>query len=206
MLGRDPADPEPAMIARVETDQQSDPAPAAGPSDVVAFWRDAGPDRWFERDDTFDGLCRARFESLWRDARRGALDPWGATPDGALALVLLLDQMPRNMWRSTQDAYATDPDARRIAADAIRRGFDRAVDPELRRFFYLPYMHSEELADQERSVSLNRELGEDEAKWAVHHRDIVARFGRFPHRNAVLGRPSTPEENAFLAGEGAFKG
>ncbi|MFL5181920.1 MAG: DUF924 family protein, partial [Microvirga sp.] len=124
-----------------------------------------------------------------------------------LALCLLLDQFPRNMFRGTRRAYRTDPVAVDVADRAIERKHDQAVAPELRRFFYLPFSHSEDPTDQERAVALADALGDPEtAKWARHHRDIVARFGRFPHRNAILGRESTPEEAAFLAEEGAFKG
>ena len=124
-----------------------------------------------------------------------------------MALVILLDQLPRNMFRGTRRAYATDPAALLAAERAIERHFDQAVEPELRRFFYLPFMHAEGLSAQDRSVALNEALGEEDSiKWARHHRDIIARFGRFPHRNAILGRESTAEEQAFLADEAAFKG
>ncbi|MCK6453050.1 MAG: DUF924 domain-containing protein [Alphaproteobacteria bacterium] len=175
--------------------------------EVLAFWRQAGPDRWFNKDDGLDAACRQRFEALWQDASSGRLAGWEATPDGALALVLLLDQMPRNMFRGTAKAYASDPAAREAAHRAVARGFDRQVEPALRRFLYLPFMHSETLADQDRSVALCEAMGDaDVLKWARHHRDIIARFGRFPHRNAVLGRRGTPAEAAFLAADGAFKG
>ena len=120
--------------------------------------------------------------------------------------MLLLDQFPRNMFRGARRAYATDPAALDVADRAIEKGYDGRIAPDLRRFFYLPFMHSEELTDQERSVALNETSGDaDAAQWARHHRDLIARFGRFPHRNAVLGRESTVEERAFLAEEGAFK-
>ena len=179
----------------------------ATPQEVVAFWRDAGRERWFTKDEAFDALCRERFLPTYEAAARGDLNDWELVPDGALAVVLLLDQFPRNMFRGTRRAYATDPAAVLAAERAIERGFDRTVEPALRRFFYLPFMHSEELADQERSVALNEALGDaDSIKWARHHRDIIAKFGRFPHRNAILGRESTAEEQALLAEEGAFKG
>jgi uncharacterized protein (DUF924 family) len=128
-------------------------------------------------------------------------------PDGALAVVLLLDQFPRNMFRGTRRVYQTDATALDVADRAIERGFDSQVEPALRGFFYLPFEHSESLADQERSVALHEAAGdEDGLTWARHHHDIVARFGRFPHRNAILGRESTPEELAYLAQEDAFKG
>jgi uncharacterized protein (DUF924 family) len=174
--------------------------------DVVAFWREAGPDKWFAKDDAFDEACR-RFLLTHEAAARGDLNEWELKPEGTLALCLLLDQFPRNMFRGTRRAYRTDPVAVMVADRAIERGYDKAVEPDLRRFFYLPFMHSEDLADQERSVALNEALGEEDSiKWAGHHRDVVARFGRFPHRNAILGRQSTAEEKAFLAEEDAFKG
>jgi uncharacterized protein (DUF924 family) len=176
------------------------------PDEVVAFWREAGPDRWFEPDDAFDAACRERFLLTHEAAARGDLNEWELSPDGALALVLLLDQFPRNMFRGTRRVYRTDPAAVDAADRAIEKGFDREVDPALRRFLYLPFMHSEELRDQERSVTLNEATGEAEPiKWARRHRDIVARFGRFPHRNALLGRESTEEEKRFLQ-ESAFAG
>ena len=179
----------------------------ATPEEVVAFWREAGPERWFTTDEAFDRACRDRFMLTYEAAARGDLNEWELTPEGALAVVLLLDQFPRNMFRGTRRAYATDPAALMAADRAIERGRDREVDPALRRFFYLPFMHSEELRDQERSVALNTALGGDDViEWAHHHRDIVARFGRFPHRNAILGRESTAEEQAYLAEEGAFGG
>ena len=175
--------------------------------EIIDFWRSAGPQRWFARDETFDETCRARFLATYDAAARGDLAEWELSPEGALALLILLDQLPRNMFRGTRRAYATDPAALLAAERAIERGFDKNVAPEMRRFFYLPFMHSEELAAQERSVLLNEALGEEDSiHWARHHRDIVARYGRFPHRNAMLGRASTTAEEAFLAQEGAFSG
>ncbi len=175
--------------------------------EVLDFWVAAGPDRWFAKDEAFDEACRRRFLLTHEAAARGDLNEWELSPKGALALCLLLDQFPRNMFRGTRRAYQTDPVAVLVADRAIERRHDEAVAPELRRFFYLPFMHSEELADQERSVALNEALGDaDSIKWARHHRDIIAKFGRFPHRNAILGRESTAEEQALLAEEGAFKG
>ncbi len=179
----------------------------ATPEDIVSFWHGAGPDRWFSRDDTFDEACRARFLATYEAAARGDLAEWELSPHGALALIILLDQLPRNMFRGTRRAYATDATALLGAERAIERHFDEAVEPELRRFFYLPFMHAEDLAAQERSVALNADIGADDVlEWAHHHRDIIARFGRFPHRNAILGRDSTPEEQAYLAEEAAFQG
>jgi uncharacterized protein (DUF924 family) len=178
----------------------------ATPETVVAFWQEAGPGRWFAPDPAFDEACRTRFLLTYEAAARGDLNEWELSPEGSLAVVLLLDQFPRNMFRGTRRVYATDPAALMTADRAIEKGQDRQVAPALRRFFYLPFMHSEELRHQERSVALNEELGDPEvAKWARHHHDIIRRFGRFPHRNALLGRESTPEEARFLAEEG-FRG
>lgn len=173
--------------------------------DVARFWRDAGPARWFAKDDAFDAAFKSRFEPAHEAAARGALDAWVDTAEGALALLVLLDQFPRNSYRNTARMFATDPQALTVAAAAIAAGLDQQTDSELRPFFYLPFMHSEVLADQERSVALNRALDANTQHFAQVHLDIVARFGRFPHRNQMLGRPSTAEEEAFLA-EGGFAG
>lgn len=176
------------------------------PADVVAFWREAGPDRWFRPDPEFDAEFLRRFGAAHLAAARRELDAWMATPEGALALLILLDQLPRNAWRGTAHAFATDPLARRFAREALARGHDQKVEPALRRFMYLPFQHSEDPADQDLAVRLCQGLDRaPDDRWAEHHRDIIARFGRFPHRNAALGRDSTPEEEAFLA-EGGFRG
>ena len=176
------------------------------PQAVVDFWRDAGPQKWFKKDDAFDAQFKARFEAAHEAAASGSLDAWAATAPGALALLLLLDQFPRNVFRNSPRMYATDAKALTIARVAVDAGLDRKIDdPQLRAFFYLPYMHSESLSDQERCVALCEHAGPDNLRFAKHHRDIVARFGRFPHRNALLGRPSTPEELQFLQ-EGGFSG
>lgn len=174
------------------------------PDDVVAFWRDAGYKRWFARDDAFDAGFRQRFEDTHFAAARRELEHWLDTADGALALLILLDQFPRNVFRGSGHAYATDPLARHYAERAIGAGHDAAVDPALRIFFYLPFEHSEDPADQARSVALHAALGEDYVKYAVAHRDVIARFGRFPHRNHALGRVSTPEEQSWLDAGGGF--
>lgn len=180
---------------------------ATKPEDMLAFWREAGPKKWFAKDDGFDAACIRRFEALWEVGAAGRLAAWEERADSTLALVLLLDQMPRNMFRNTPKVYASDPQARGVAARAIANGHDRAAEKELRPFFYLPFSHSEDMADQERALELYAGLEDaEQLKWARHHHGIVARFGRFPHRNAVLGRVSTPEEIAWLAEDGAFKG
>jgi uncharacterized protein (DUF924 family) len=175
------------------------------PADIVAFWRAAGPKRWFEQDPAFDDDIRRRFLAAHEAAAAGKLTPWEQSAEGALALLILLDQFPRNMFRGQARAFATDPPARAIASRAILNGFDGAA-PDMRGFFYLPFEHSENLADQERAVALYKASGDaDGLKWAELHADIIRRFGRFPHRNAVLGRVTTPEEQAFLDG-GGFAG
>jgi uncharacterized protein (DUF924 family) len=176
------------------------------PHDVVTFWRAAGAEKWFAKDDGFDDACRLAFADAVNAAARGDLDGWAATPDGSLALLLLLDQMPRNLFRGSPRAFATDPKAREMAEAALANGHDQTFEPDLRQFFYLPFMHSEDLADQDRSIALYEALGlETQLKFAHLHRDPIARFGRFPHRNAVLGRATTAQEKAFLEGDG-FKG
>jgi uncharacterized protein (DUF924 family) len=172
---------------------------------VVDFWCEAGPSRWFAKDADFDRRFRERFLSLHEAATRGELAGWMATPNGALALLLLLDQFPRNAFRGTPRMYASDAMARAVAAEAIDAGHDGAFPTELRLFFYLPFGHSENSVDQERSVALNRRLGQPNLSNAERHRDIVRRFGRFPHRNPILGRAMTPEEQRFLD-EGGYAG
>lgn len=175
------------------------------PGDVIAFWRDAGPSRWFAKDDAFDRSFRDTFLAAHEAAARGDLDEWTRSADGTLALCLLLDQFPRNAFRGTPRMFATDAKAREVAHAAIASGFDSAVEEPLRQFFYLPFMHSEQLRDQTFAMELSARLGEASLKWARIHHDIVERFGRFPHRNAVLGRATTPEEQRFLD-EGGFAG
>lgn len=175
------------------------------PHDVVAFWRQAGPQRWFRKDEAFDAEFRDRFLALHERAARGELDAWADTAEGALALAILLDQFPRNAFRGTARMYATDAKALALAHRAIDAGHAQAIEPQLRPFLYLPLMHSENLADHERLAPLAAAVGGEHARYAVHHRGILERFGRFPHRNALLGRESTPEELRFLA-EGGFGG
>ncbi|HEY9358849.1 MAG TPA: DUF924 family protein [Xanthobacteraceae bacterium] len=173
---------------------------------MLAFWRAAGADKWFEKSEAFDLEVRRRFLSLWHAVRAGELVYWEETPEGALARVIVLDQFPRNMFRDDRRTYATDELARGVAERAIGRGFDRQVSHPERQFFYLPFMHSEDRADQERCVALARGYGDDEfTRYAEDHADIVRRFGRFPHRNAALHRATSAEEQAFLD-DGGFAG
>jgi uncharacterized protein (DUF924 family) len=179
--------------------------PLAAPQQIVSFWREAGPDRWFKKDTAFDDEIRRRFLATHEAAAAGKLRDWENSAEGVLALLILLDQFPRNMFRGDKRAFATDPLARAVTAGALIKGFDAQVG-DMRGFFYLPFEHSEESADQERGLALYKAAGdEDGLKWAQIHADIIRKFGRFPHRNAVLGRKTTPEEQAFLDA-GGFAG
>ncbi|MDQ0463599.1 uncharacterized protein (DUF924 family) [Caulobacter ginsengisoli] len=183
---------------------------AAVPNDVVGFWTSAGPKKWFAKNDAFDQAIRLKFEATHFAAAQGRYDAWRSTAEGALALLILLDQFPRNLFRGSAHAFATDPLARQIARAATQDDLDLGVEPSLRPFFYLPFEHSELMADQDLSVRLceahrDRTGDAETLKWAVMHRDIIEKFGRFPHRNRALGRETTAEEQAFLD-EGGFAG
>ena len=173
---------------------------------VLAFWREAGPDKWFNKDAAFDDEIRTRFLGTYEAAAAGKLADWEATREGTLALVIVLDQFPRNMFRDSGRAFAADPLALAVAKRAIERGFAIATPVQERAFFYLPFEHSEQIDDQERCCALFRATGDaDLVKWAELHADIIRRFGRFPHRNAVLGRTTTADEQVFLD-SGGFAG
>jgi uncharacterized protein (DUF924 family) len=179
---------------------------SAHPQDIIGFWESAGPSRWWARSAAFDEACRLRFEPTHHAAARGNYSAWEETAEGALALLIALDQFPRNLYRGSAHAFATDPLARRIARKAVAAGFDEAFAPPMRGFFYMPFEHSEDLADQKLAVELFAACGDEEGlKWARVHLDIIERFGRFPHRNPALGRITTAEEQAFLD-EGGFAG
>ena len=172
---------------------------ATTPAEIVAFWREAGPDMWFASDRAFDLTIRSRFFAAYEDAAAGRLAAWLDSGEGALALVLLLDQFPRNMFRDDARSFAMDAMARDVADGALARGFDRASDLPMRQFFYMPFMHSEALVDQDRCVRLFEELDDaEQLRYANEHRDVIKKFGRFPHRNRALGRVTTPTEQAFL--------
>jgi uncharacterized protein (DUF924 family) len=180
--------------------------PQHSPTDIVQFWREAGPEKWFAKDAAFDAAIRTRFLVDYQAAAAGELAHWEASADGSFALLLLLDQFPRNLFRDSAQAYATDDAALAIADRAIVNGFDGMFPLPERRFFYTPHMHAEDLAQQERCLALCAASGDEEGvKYAVIHRDIIRDFGRFPHRNRVLGRQTTPEEQAFLD-SGGFSG
>ncbi|EIL97684.1 hypothetical protein RHOFW104T7_03430 [Rhodanobacter thiooxydans] len=183
--------------------------------DVLDFWfAEANAARWFVVDDTFDAQIRERFGAAAQGAAEGRLDDWAHTPPGWLALLILLDQFPRNLYRNDPRAWAADAGAQRMALSGLARGDDRQLPAVQRVFAYLPLEHAEDLALQRRSVALfealaaeaeaeQRPLFDDYVDYARRHHQVIARFGRFPHRNAVLGRPSTPEELHYLAQPGA---
>lgn len=182
----------------------------ATPAEILDFWfSDHARQLWFVRDAAFDAEIRAGFEASHKAAAAGRLQPWEGAAESCLALVLLLDQFPRNIHRDSPKAFAADPLARGVAGRAIARGFDRALEFHPRSFLYLPFEHSEDIADQRRGVGLFRALAEEQSgalrdqgfellKYAERHCEIIARFGRFPHRNQILGRETTAEEAAFL--------
>jgi len=184
------------------------------PADIITFWfeddRTITREKWFKRDDAFDQTIRDRFGTLTDQAATGALDHWAETPDGALALLIVLDQFPRNLHRGSARAFASD--ARAIARKAVlQRGFDRGFSNPERTFLYLPFEHSEDMTEQDISVALFEGMRDDPLRrapgsnieYAWKHWIVVKRFGRFPHRNAALGRISTADEEEYLAQPGA---
>jgi uncharacterized protein (DUF924 family) len=174
-------------------------------AEIVRFWREAGREAWFRKDPEFDDRFYRTCHDWHFAAARRQRDDWIDKPENALALMILLDQFPRNCFRDTPRMFATDAQARAVADVAIEAGQDLLVDPDLRVFFYLPFEHSEDLADQDRSVALAAPLEALYRSYAELHREIIVRFGRFPHRNAILGRASTPDEQRYLD-EGGFGG
>lgn len=173
---------------------------------ILTFWFDElGPEKWFATSPEIDAAIHSRFHSDYVDAMAADanLAPWLATPGTSLALVILLDQFPRNMFRATDRAFEADGRALKATREAISRGHDLETQLARRVFFYMPFEHSERLEDQEEAVRLVRERADisDYLAYAEIHRDIIRRFGRFPHRNALLGRASTPEETTYLAGD-----
>ncbi|GJL93139.1 DUF924 family protein [Hyphococcus sp.] len=173
---------------------------------ILRFWFEKSkPYQWFRRDDAFDAAIKSRFDAMHKAASEGRLEVWRAHPAHSLSLIILLDQFSRNLYRDTPRAFAQDDHALEIAREAIRRRFDQRVDAKRQAFFYMPFMHAERLSVQEECVDLfkARLPGTMNVPFAIEHRDIVKRFGRFPHRNKVLGRQSTTEEISFLL-EGGF--
>lgn len=188
----------------------SDPyqAGAEDPSwvqDVLSFWfRELEQEAWFRKSDVTDALVRDRFLPVYEMLAGAPVGEALSSPQRALASVIVLDQFSRNMFRGSPKSFAADPVARDIALGAVERGYDQVFDVNGRAFFYLPFEHSEDLADQDRSVALFTPLGDESyTQYAIAHRDIIARFGRFPHRNTVLGRASTAEELEFLTQPGS---
>lgn len=175
--------------------------------EILHFWfEETKASQWFQKNEDFDRIIRDRFQAAYRLAADGVCDSWGDEPQGSLALCIVLDQFPRNIYRGQPESFATDARALRLARQAIARGFDQALAPAHRRFLYLPFEHSEDIKDQERAVALFQAMqGEDPLgyDYAMRHHAIIARFGRFPHRNAILGRKNTSEEDEYLAQPGA---
>jgi len=176
--------------------------------EVLLFWfSEASPAQWFQKNDEFDALIRDRFQITYEMARDGLCKPWAQDADGCLALCLVLDQFPRNMFRGRPEAFATDEQALLVAKQAVHKGFDQVLKPLKRRFIYLPYEHSENLNDQKKSLELFGRMKDDDPlgyEYALRHKDVIEKFGRFPHRNAILGRESTEEELAYLRENGGF--
>ncbi|MBL8791736.1 MAG: DUF924 domain-containing protein [Rhizobiales bacterium] len=176
------------------------------PETVIRIWQEAGESRWFTRDAAFDGFLRTRFGTALSEARQGAFDHWAATADGTLALVILLDQFSRNIHRGSPLAFAADPKALALAKAAVTQGHHARMVPPRAQWLVMPFEHAEDMDCQYRAVALFTVMGlSGMAHWAQVHLDIIARFGRFPHRNVILGRPSTAAEIAFLE-SGGFAG
>jgi uncharacterized protein (DUF924 family) len=178
----------------------------AAPGEIVSFWRDAGSEKWWKKDAAFDRMIAERFGATHAEAAAGRLADWPDDREGALALILLLDQFSRHLFRGDPRAFTQDSMARGVANRAVDAGYDKTCDPALRPFFYLPFMHSEAIADQELCLRLFHALpGAANLGYAIEHERIIRRFGRFPHRNAILGRHTSPAERAFLDA-GGFAG
>lgn len=175
--------------------------------DVIKFWfEETKPQQWFQVSEEFDALITQRFAEAYDKAAAGIFDDWKNDSDGVLALCILLDQMPRNMFRGTPKAFETDNKALVIAKYAISKGLDQVLSPTKRRFVYLPFEHSEHINDQRRSVELFEKIKNDDPlgyEYAVKHLEVIEEYGRFPHRNKILGRENTAEEEAYLAQPGA---
>ena len=176
------------------------------PEDIIEFWfSDAISKLWFKSTPEFDQQLRESYLETWQQAKNGALDHWKETPAGCLALVILLDQFPLNMFRDRAERYSTEAQSREVARVALERDFDRSLDAQKKAFLYMPFMHSEDLSDQELALKLYDQPGlESNLRFARHHHDIVARFGRFPHRNEMLGRRSSEAEIEYLNSDEAF--
>ncbi len=170
------------------------------PDEVTAFWLNAGPEKWYKQDEAFDAEIRERFLDLWQKAHDGKLGGWCSNPKSALAMIILTDQFPRNMFRGDPRSFATDALAKKVACYALDRGWDLKIPEPERQFLYMPFMHSERLTDQDHCVRLMAERMK-EGNNLLHaraHREIIRKFNRFPYRNEVLGRKTSTTERAFL--------
>ena len=176
--------------------------------EIIDFWfSDEVRKLWFNSTPQFDASLRERFLALWQQASRGELDQWQQSAVGCLALVIILDQFPLNMFRAQAQSFATEAQSRGVAQVAIDQGFDQDLDIGQRAFLYMPFMHSETLADQQRALELFDQPGlEDNLRFARHHHDIIEKFGRFPHRNEALGRQNNAAEIDYLNSKQAFTG
>lgn len=178
------------------------------PKEIIDFWfSDRVKKQWFSSSSELDNELIEKYEAIWVKASSGKLDDWGDDPDGCLALVIILDQFPLNMFRGQAKSFKTERRSVEIAQNAIKKELDQKIEKDKLAFLYMPFMHSEDLSDQDMSVKLYRENNlEANIGFAEHHREIIRRFGRFPHRNRILGRESSEEELRYLASENAFKG
>lgn len=178
------------------------------PQEIIDFWfSDDVQKLWFNSTPEFDGLLRERFLGTWEQAGRGELEHWLQSAEGCLALVIILDQLPLNMFRESAQSYATEARSREVAHVALERGFDKSLAPEQRAFLYMPFMHSEALSDQQLALQLFAQPGlEGNYRFAQHHHGIIEKFGRFPHRNEALGRHSSAAELEYLNSKEAFTG
>lgn len=178
------------------------------PTDILDFWfAEEMRSKWFASTPQLDASIKEQFEPVWEAAVNGELDDWLSSPDGCLALAIILDQLPLNMFRGTAQSFASEAKSRAVARHAIDQGYDKQIDLAHLAFLYMPFMHSENLADQDLSVALFEAAGlENNLRFAKHHRELVCRFGRFPHRNAILDRANTPQEIDYLNSKEAFKG
>lgn len=178
------------------------------PQEIIDFWfSDRVKSQWFASTPELDKEVMEKYEAIWEQAASGELDDWGDDPDGCLALVIILDQFPLNMFRGQAKSFKTEDKAVDVARTAVNEGLDQKIEKEKLAFIYMPLMHSEDLTNQDISVKLYKENNLDaNIKFAEHHRDIIRKFGRFPHRNGILGRESTAEEIVYLASENAFNG
>lgn len=178
------------------------------PTDILDYWYSEFMQKhWFASTPALDAEIREKYQSLWERAAAGDLDHWQDSPEGALALVIVLDQFPLNMFRGKPESFCTERKAIEVTLNALKKGFDKQLSKDRLSFLFMPLMHSEKLEEQDLSVSLFRRYGlTGNIKFAEHHRELVRKYGRFPHRNAILGRESTPAEVAYLASKDAFKG